>query len=155
MTHATLAQLDARLTEIDDLLVKADLGDLHLVSSERSKLEAEAEGILQLLARAIGELQNLDPSKVYEERNGVRQLGYIAALTNRHQELHPNDPNAGKIISEAFRGLNDGTKTTQEAARMITSVILPSKTASGTLPKTRSRIASYFQKCLRRLHLAG
>jgi hypothetical protein len=144
MAYATLGQLDARLTEIDDLLVKAELGDVHLQPSERSKLEAEAEAILKLLAEELGKRQNLDPAEVYKLRKGVRDLNHIAAVAERHVELHPNDAEADRTVAEAFQGLKDGTKTKEEAARMIASVIRPSKPVGGTDTKPRSRLAGWF-----------
>jgi hypothetical protein len=135
-----LGQLDARLTEIDDLLIGADLGDVHLTPSERSKLETEAEAILNALSRALGKAANLDPQKVYEERNSVRELRHIAAVTKRHQELHPNDPEGDRIVAEAFKGLNNGTKTSEEVAQMITSVVFP-KAGRNTPAKRGTRFS--------------
>jgi hypothetical protein len=144
MAYATLGQLDARLTEIDDLLVKAELGDVHLPLSERSKLEAEGEAILKVLAEELGKRQNLDPQEVYKLRKSVRGLNHIAAVAERHVELHPNDPEADRTIAEACQGLKNGTKTKEEAARMIASVIRPDKPAGVTATKSESGVASWF-----------
>jgi hypothetical protein len=92
MAYATLGQLDARLTQIDELLLKAEFGNVNLEPSERSALEVEAEAILKLLAEELGKRQNLDPQAVYETRNKIRQLQHIAAGVEQHVKLHQMIP---------------------------------------------------------------
>lgn len=123
MEYATFGQLDARLTEIDGLLLKADLGEVEINSTERSNLSAEAEAIMDVLARELGERQNIDPKVVYKLRNDIRQLHYIATVGEKHLKAHPEPrPEDDRIIREAFEGLKDGTKTKEEVASAIYSV---------------------------------
>jgi hypothetical protein len=123
MAEATLGQLDARLIEIDDLLFKADTGQLPIEAVEREKLNGEAEAILTLLSRELGRAHNLDPRVVKEQRQSVRELNYIAALTERDLKLHPEpNPERDRIIAEVFDGLKRRTTTGEEAARKLTSI---------------------------------
>jgi hypothetical protein len=150
MAYATLGQLDARLTEIDDLLIRADLRDVQLAPSERSKLVAEAEEILNVLAQELGKLQNLDPREVYQQRKSISELRHIAAVTERHVKLHPNDSEADRVIAEAFQGVENGKKTKDEAAQMIASVIFRDESPVSTATKPEGSFARWFN-ALRRI----
>ena len=120
---ATLGQIDARLTEIDNILLRADVGEVYLGTSERSELEAEAEAILKLLAEELGKRRKIDPREAYEMRNEIRQLNYVAAITERYSQAHPEpNPENDRIIAEAVKGMDNGTKTQEEAGRMIASI---------------------------------
>ena len=89
MAYVTLGQLDERLTAIDDLLLKADLGELSIDSTEREVLNVEAEAILKTLAKEIGKRQNIDAKEVYLTRSKVRGLDYLTAVMEKYQATHP------------------------------------------------------------------
>lgn len=144
----TLGQLDTRLTQIDELLQKAEFGNVSLQPSERSALEAEADAILKVLAEELGKAQNLDPQEVYETRNKIRQLRHISARVEQHMKLHPDDPEADRIVTEAFQGLKDGTKTNEEASRMITSIFDPNR--FGPSKPEERRFAGWFKRIFNR-----
>ncbi len=148
MVNPTLGQLDTRLTQIDEILHKAEFGNVSLEPSERSALETEAEAILKVLAEELGKAQNLDPQEVYETRNKIRQLRRISARVQQHLELHPDDSEADSIVAEAFQGLKDGTKTNEEASRMITSIFDPNRL--GTSKREEKRSTRWFKRIFKR-----
>jgi len=120
MAYVTLGQLDERLTAIDDLLLKADLGELSIDSTEREVLNVEAEAILKTLAKEIGKRQNIDAKEVYLTRSKVRKLDYLAAVMEKYQATHPEpNPENDRVIAEFFSGVDDGSKTQKDAAAQV------------------------------------
>lgn len=148
MADPTLGQLDARLTQIDELLLEDEFGNPSLEPSERFALEAEANAILKVLAEELGKAQNRDPQEMYELRNKIRTLRHLSARVAQHVKLHPDDPEADRIVTEAFQGLNDGTKTHEEASHMINSIFDPSR--FGTCKPKETRFAGWFKRIFNR-----
>jgi hypothetical protein len=140
VAYATLGQLDERLTEIDRSLLRASLGEVLLGAGERSALEHEGEMIARLLAQELGKHHNKPAEEIYEMRESIRQLNFIAGVGARYRELHPEpNPEHDRIIAEACEGLKNGTKTNEEVAKAIASVfdtVLVEPREVGPMPGT-------------------
>src|SRR6187402_725617 len=74
MAQATIGQIDARLTEIDDVLFKVSTGQTIMSDAEVIAMQAEAGRIMTTLAAALGKAENVDPKFMYERRDKIRQL---------------------------------------------------------------------------------
>jgi hypothetical protein len=74
MATATLGQIEARLSEIDDLLFKGETGQIPLRRGERGRLKDEAQQILEILAKALAPLNNMTAQEVYEMRDKNRSM---------------------------------------------------------------------------------
>ena len=118
MAYATLEQIDARLTQIDDLLFKARTGQISISKAERMKLENEADSILETLSNELGRLTEKGADSVREAKQKVRSLNFIAAAIARQLELHPEpNPKRDAMIAEAFAP--GSSKSNEEVAQLI------------------------------------
>jgi len=76
----TIGQIDARLTEIDDVLFKVSTGQTIMSDAEVIAMQAEAGRIMTTLAAALGKAENVDPKFMYERRDKIRQLKFLLPL---------------------------------------------------------------------------
>jgi hypothetical protein len=116
MAQATIGQIDARLTEIDDVLFKVSTGQTIMSDAEIIAMQAEAGRIMTTLAAALGKAENVDPKFMYERRDKIRQLRFLSACLDRHVMLNsqPHDE-----VVDAFRSILDSTTPDEDSIEKL------------------------------------
>lgn len=125
---ATIGQLEARLTEIEDALLRKTLGetsDASIGSEQESTLRAEADCIRRVLAAELGKRTGMGPEAVLEARataRGMHELAQRIEWAIQHKRFNSE---ADATIKNAFADLQNGTKTQDQVVAELTSLLMP------------------------------
>lgn len=106
----TLGEANERITELDDLIFRAETGQAPMSWREYQSLKIEVEALMDVLARNLSAQTGCSYDQAYEPRQNVRTLEKMAAIVMRHLELHPEDRNMqDPLILAALHGGKDGS----------------------------------------------
>lgn len=119
----TIGEIHAKLLEVDDLLIKADLSQVPMQWDEYRSKSDEADLLIELLAKSTSELNG----KSYEETRTMftkeRIINHMSAIASRHVELHPEtNPKHDAIVAAAFQGIQNGVKTPEQGIHECMSI---------------------------------
>jgi hypothetical protein len=119
----TVAEVHERILQIDDLLVKADTGQISMGWEAYQALAKEAEALMTVWAKTTSQLNGRSFEEMYELRDKQRIMNRMSAIAERHVKLHPEpNPKNDAIIAAAFEGVHDGTKTPKQAINECMSI---------------------------------
>jgi len=115
MTEYTVGWLDAKITEVDALIFKADTAQISLTWEQYKALKDDAEMMMNLLAENVAQSSGRPIEEMYEARALVRRMNYFTATTARHLELYPNpNPKQDEMIRSAFHDSKSDEETTRK-----------------------------------------
>jgi hypothetical protein len=90
---------------------------------EYQALVEEADGLMKLLAGTTSELNGQSYEEMYTMFAKQRIINRIAAIAERHLELHPeSNPKDDAIVAAAFEGIHNGTKTPEQGINECMSI---------------------------------
>lgn len=134
MPSATLGQIDERLLVVDDLLFKISTGQLSVTTDEQERLTAEADWIMDALAKGISAGGQYDYQTAWNERDKVRKANRFAAVVARYSELHPEpDPDKDRVVARAFA--DDASEEDMQVLIQMYSEIFIEQPAPPTPPQ--------------------
>ena len=119
----TVGEIHERILELDDLLVRADMGQISMEWEEYQALVEEADGLMNLLAKTTSDLNGKSYEEMYTLFAKQRIINRMSAIAERHVELHPeSNPKDDAIVAAAFEGINNGTKTPEQGMHECMSI---------------------------------
>lgn len=80
-----------RILELDDLIFKADTGQVKVTWEEYSCLKVEVQALMDALAKSIATYGKCTYEEAYAERERLRSVNLLSAIMQRHCELNPED----------------------------------------------------------------
>jgi len=99
MAEYTLGWISEKISEIDDLIFRADTGQITLTAPQYESLQEDAKSLMNTLAEDMAHRSGKSAAEMYEEREKVRRAIRLAATATRYTELHPEeDPEVDAIF---------------------------------------------------------
>ncbi len=127
MAEATLGQIDARITEIDELVFRGRTGQISMTVAQHNVLQQEVAYLVPILARGLSESGAGDYETVHQARESIRQLKLLSALFGRYTELNPESDfeGLGNAIAGSLASGNapDDLKDHAEAFERLTAIL--------------------------------
>jgi len=114
----TVQEAHERILELDDLIFKAETGQINVTWDHYVSLKTEADTLMDVLARTIASRGEQSYEEAYKARDRVRDLNRIAATMQRHVDLNPETANKeDPLMIAAFHGGADGDSIDPEALK--------------------------------------
>jgi len=112
----TVKEADDRITELDDLIFKADTGQISVTWQQYLSLKSEVQILMDVLAKSLASTGKHTYEEAYAAREHVRAMNLLPAILQRHCELNPEtaqkeDP----LLIKAFHSGPNGDDIDNEA----------------------------------------
>jgi hypothetical protein len=113
----TTHEAHERILELDDMIFKADTGQIRVTWEQYTCLKIETQALMDALAKSIATYGKCTYEEAFAERERLRSVNLLSAIMQLHCELNPEDakrddpllvkalhsgPNGDEIDYEAF-----------------------------------------------------
>lgn len=120
--NLTLAEVDERITALDDLIFKIETGQIPASWEEYEARRIEAEALMKVLAENLSSLQGITYKEAFDPRQQIRSLNKISAVVERHIAFHPEDKHKDDpLLIAAVHNGTDGSEFDPQAIEKFIS----------------------------------
>jgi hypothetical protein len=115
----TVGEANELLLELDDLLFKAETGQIEMSWAVYRAHQTTAEELVVVVAQALSRDSGKPYEEMYNLHNKIKSLKRVQATANLHQKLHPDlplTPEEGNFLARFL----DESATEEEAKQMFT-----------------------------------
>ena len=151
MAGDTLGEISAKISEIDDLIFRADTGQITLTWAQYKSLHEDGETLMNMLAESLAHYKGTTAAEMYEERDKVRRANRFAATATRYNELHPEeDPEVDAIFKAMSSDDVEVAKTAQHQVAELWATMFVNMPVEPTTPTPIPPPKSFLQRMFRR-----